>query len=265
MTFGEAVSRELEDVVDGVNVEAGDAATTTPHARNGGPLCNRLKTHLIIYLVEDCIRFDSPVLLATEKNEQFNKNLRAIIMKTNKQNPSRDLAVINSREVMLRNIAMGCFWDNGTKTGGLKVKTWLERYGGMMFFNANREFGSAEYISGKKVAANMTAIFDLRYPGSTNVNRRFLGKVIQKRGQEVTVQEYQLVDKPLAERVDGGSLFKNCMVDDGGNLLARECYQPMLLQESSLDIIELLDMSQSTRINSVEHLLINRSKFGTLW
>ncbi|KAI9345979.1 hypothetical protein BD770DRAFT_475570 [Pilaira anomala] len=113
MTFGEAVSRELEDLVDEVNVEAGSAATTTPHARNGGPLCNRLKTHLIIHLVEDCIRFASPVLLATEKNEQFNKNLRAIIMKTNKQNPSRDLAVINSREVTLRNIAMGCFWDNG--------------------------------------------------------------------------------------------------------------------------------------------------------
>ncbi|KAI7868973.1 uncharacterized protein EV154DRAFT_571269 [Mucor mucedo] len=40
-----------------------------PYAKTGGPLCNRLKTHLIIHLVEDCIRFASPVLLATEKNE----------------------------------------------------------------------------------------------------------------------------------------------------------------------------------------------------
>ena len=47
MTFGEAVARELED--PDVNEEAGGTATTIPHARNGGPLCNRLKTHLIIH------------------------------------------------------------------------------------------------------------------------------------------------------------------------------------------------------------------------
>ncbi|KAI7889014.1 uncharacterized protein EV154DRAFT_565787 [Mucor mucedo] len=92
-----------------------------PYAKTGGPLCNRLKTHLIIHLVEDCIRFASPVLLATEKNEQFNKYIRAIIMKTNKQNPSRDLALINGRELSLRNVAMGCYWDNDAKTCGSKV------------------------------------------------------------------------------------------------------------------------------------------------
>ncbi|KAG2192680.1 hypothetical protein INT47_003622 [Mucor saturninus] len=42
---------------------------TIPYAKTGGPLCNRLKTHLIVHLVEDCLRFASPVLLATEKNE----------------------------------------------------------------------------------------------------------------------------------------------------------------------------------------------------
>ncbi|KAI7866676.1 uncharacterized protein EV154DRAFT_557103 [Mucor mucedo] len=125
---------------------------TIPYAKTGGSLCNRLKTHLIVHLVEDCLQFASPVLLATEKNEQFNKRIRAIVMKTNKQNPSRDLALIYGREVMLRSIAMGLVWDNGMKTRGSLVKAWFDRYSKDMYYSANQEFGSTEYIARKKIA-----------------------------------------------------------------------------------------------------------------
>ena len=234
-----------------------------PYAKTGGPLCNRLKTHLIIHLVEDCIRFASPVLLATEKNEQFNKYIRAIIMKTNKQNPSRDLALINGRELSLRNVAMGCYWDNDAKTCGSKVREWFSRFGQKMYFNANREYGSAAYISGKRVAFNMVAVFDLDL--GEGGKRRLLGKVVLKRGDLVELEVYTLVEKPVQVLSDNASIFTNYQVDDGGNLLAVKSDETLSTLVFKLAVVELLDMSHSTVINDIQYSIINKCKFGTLW
>ncbi|KAI8356691.1 hypothetical protein BD560DRAFT_437924 [Blakeslea trispora] len=50
------------------------------------------KLHLLHHLKEDIIRFGLPVHYETEHGEQFNKFIREEIMRTNRHNPSKDVA-----------------------------------------------------------------------------------------------------------------------------------------------------------------------------
>ncbi|KAI7868974.1 uncharacterized protein EV154DRAFT_571270 [Mucor mucedo] len=184
-------------------------------------------------------------------------------MKTYKQNPSRNLALINGRELSLRNVAMGCYLDNDAKTCGSKVREWFSRFGQKMYFNANREYGSAAYIAGKRVAFNMVAVFDLDL--GEGGKRRLLGKVVLKRGDLVELEVYTLVQKPVQVLSDNASIFTNYQVDDGGNLVAVKSDETLSTLVFKLVAVDLLDMSHSTVINDVQYSIINRCKFGTLW
>ncbi|KAI7875924.1 uncharacterized protein EV154DRAFT_569359 [Mucor mucedo] len=178
-----------------------------PYAETGGPLCNHLKTHLIIHLVEDCICFSSLVLLVTEKNEQFNKYIWTIIMKINQQNLPRDLALINGRELSWRHIAMDFSWDNDAKTYGGKVRECFGRLGQKRYFQVNREGGSTSFISDKRVAFNMVAVFDLNL--DEGGKRRLFGKVVLKRDDLIGLEVYSLVEKPVNVISGNASLVTN--------------------------------------------------------
>ncbi|KAI7864547.1 uncharacterized protein EV154DRAFT_534001 [Mucor mucedo] len=184
-------------------------------------------------------------------------------MKTNKQNPSRDLALINGREVMLRSIAMGLIWDNAMKTRGSLVKTWFDRYSEDMYYSANREFGSTEYIAGKKIALNMTAILDVDL--DSRGARRLLGKVVKLCGDQAIVEVYELVPRPAFVIQDDSSLISVYQADEGGNLLTKKTEEILDLLKYKLTVVELLDMSQETEIDTVKYSLINKCKFGTFW
>lgn len=264
VTFGDIISREDNEENDANAVDNEQVnGPTVAYKKSGGPLCNRLKTHLLIHLVEDCKRFASPVHLATERNEQYNKNIRAVVVKTNKQNPSRDLALITGREVMLRTVAMGSYWNNGTSIAGPLVKEWFERFGEPMFFNNNREYGMSEYISGKKVVANMVAIFELN-SGSSNA-RRILAKVLKKQKDNVHIQLFNLVNRPGFRVYEDNNLTEEFFIYDQGNPLTQPTSEAFVVKEEELTLVELLDMSHTTVINGTEYHYINRHKFGTLW
>ncbi|KAI7890768.1 uncharacterized protein EV154DRAFT_564057 [Mucor mucedo] len=132
-----------------------------------------------------------------------------------------------------------------------------------MYFNANREYGSAAYISGKRVAFNMVAVFDLDL--GEGGKRRLLGKDVLKRGDLVELEVYTLVEKPVQVLSDNASIFTNYQVDDGGNLLAVKSDETLSTLVFKLAVVELLDMSHSTVINDVQYSIINKCKFGTLW
>ncbi|KAI8326993.1 hypothetical protein EDC96DRAFT_549931 [Choanephora cucurbitarum] len=53
----------------------------------------QLKFYFLYHLEEDIIRFGLPVHYETEHGERFNKFIREEIMRTNRHNPSRDMAI----------------------------------------------------------------------------------------------------------------------------------------------------------------------------
>ncbi|KAI7865547.1 uncharacterized protein EV154DRAFT_533081 [Mucor mucedo] len=177
--------------------------------------------------------------------------------------PSRHLALMNGREVMLRSIAMGLVWDNGMKTCGSLVKALFDRYSEDMYYSANREFGSTEYIARKKIALNMTAILDVDLDSLGA--RRLLGKVVKRRGDQAIVELYELVPRPAFGIHDDSSLISVYQADLGGNLVTKKTEEILDLLKYKLTMVELLDMSQETEIDTVKYSLINKCKFGTFW
>jgi len=56
-------------------------------------LSRQPKLHTLHHMAEDIRRFGLPVHYETEHGEQFNKFIREEILRTNRHNPSRDIAV----------------------------------------------------------------------------------------------------------------------------------------------------------------------------
>ncbi|KAI7874085.1 uncharacterized protein EV154DRAFT_486995 [Mucor mucedo] len=163
-------------------------------------------------------------------------------MKTNKQNPSRDLALINVVSL---------------------VKALFDRYSEDMYYSANREFGSTEYIARKKIALNMTAILDVDLDSLGA--RRLLGKVVKRRGDQAIVEVHELVPRPAFVIHDDSSLISVYQADEGGNLHTKKTEEILDLLKYKLTVVELLDMSQETEIDTVKYSLINKCKLGTFW
>ncbi|KAL9536752.1 hypothetical protein MBANPS3_012395 [Mucor bainieri] len=93
----------------------------TVYAVMNGSLVNRLKTHILVHLKEDLVRFATAIHTETEKGEQFNKEIHDALRNTNRQNTNRDVAKIFATKVMIRHLAHGGFVNDGIEIGeGLK-------------------------------------------------------------------------------------------------------------------------------------------------
>ncbi|OBZ80415.1 hypothetical protein A0J61_11537, partial [Choanephora cucurbitarum] len=62
------------------------------------------KLHLLYHLEEDIYRFVLPVHYETEHGEQFNKFMREDIMRTNRHNPSKDVATSFAKQFAVHHI-----------------------------------------------------------------------------------------------------------------------------------------------------------------
>ncbi|KAI9328819.1 hypothetical protein BD770DRAFT_292114, partial [Pilaira anomala] len=71
---------------------------------------NSSKMHIMHHLVDDIFRFGSAIFFETEKGEQHNKFVREGLFRTNRQNPSRDVAVAFAKRMMARHILAGGSW-----------------------------------------------------------------------------------------------------------------------------------------------------------
>lgn len=54
-----------------------------PPPNKTGPIGNRLKSHLLMHVVDSIKRFGSLLWCETEKNEQFNASIRGALIKSN--------------------------------------------------------------------------------------------------------------------------------------------------------------------------------------
>ncbi|OBZ80471.1 hypothetical protein A0J61_11480 [Choanephora cucurbitarum] len=65
------------------------------------------KVHMLHHLAEDIIRFNLPIHYETEHGEQFNKFIREEILRTNRHNPSKDVATSFAKQFTIRHLING--------------------------------------------------------------------------------------------------------------------------------------------------------------
>ncbi|KAI8360860.1 hypothetical protein EDC96DRAFT_226949 [Choanephora cucurbitarum] len=65
------------------------------------------KVHMLHHLTEDIVRFGLPVHYETEHGEQFNKFIREEILRTNRHNPSKDVATSFAKQFAIRHLING--------------------------------------------------------------------------------------------------------------------------------------------------------------
>lgn len=113
----------------------------TPYDRlKGKSLCNRLKIHLLIHLLDDTIRSAAAPHTETENGEQFNKFIRDFLFHINPQNTSRDVCYRLAELYMLRHISQGGIWMNiydFVETCGAGVKLFVESDVFQKYFTPN--------------------------------------------------------------------------------------------------------------------------------
>lgn len=89
----------------------------------------RKKFHFLLHLPDNIVLFGPPRLYATEKFESYNAVMRNVAMHTNRQAPSRDIAIKFSKYQSIRHLVSGGFWqdENGKWiTAGKEVKYLLK-------------------------------------------------------------------------------------------------------------------------------------------
>ncbi|KAL9536636.1 hypothetical protein MBANPS3_012495, partial [Mucor bainieri] len=93
--------------------------TISPKNKNGRPkllLYNSSKLHILHHLPQDILRFGSAMFFETEKGEQYNKFIREALFRTNRQNPSKDVAISFGKRFMLRHVLTGGSWRDSNES-----------------------------------------------------------------------------------------------------------------------------------------------------
>ena len=68
---------------------------------------NKPKFHIILHLVDHIYRFGPPLLFATETFESFNGVIRSFSVHSNRQAPSRDIAIAFANANRIRHLTSG--------------------------------------------------------------------------------------------------------------------------------------------------------------
>jgi hypothetical protein len=208
------------------------------------PLSTKLKTHILLHLVDDIRRFGCPLHYETEKGEQFNKFIREAIYHTNRQAPSRDLATIFGKRTMLRHIIEGGSWTdintNNIVKCGSAITAFLNRNNKFLevFLDGSREFEDNNNVS-IDIRPDCYAVFSR--VNSSNVKSYFLGKTAKSKTMDVT-------------------RYINHGKDSFGYIAAspsRSCYSLV-----DLKVEGLLDMHW---VNGEGNNIVNHNKFGVAW
>lgn len=116
---------------------------------------NSSKFHILYHLVEDIFHFGPPIFYETEKGEQFNKFIRECLFRTNRQSPSRDVAVAFSKRLIAHHILTGGSWQVADRTVTCSPKV-LET--ASSFASTNRNFADNDDGS-LKVKVRSTGVF----------------------------------------------------------------------------------------------------------
>ncbi|CAO3657031.1 unnamed protein product [Mucor hiemalis] len=253
MQLGSILENEAE-VQPAIIDSTGETATlangvSVPHAATGGNICNRVKTHLLVHMIDSVQRFGSLLRCETEKNEQFNSSIRGALIKSNRRGSSEHLCRFFGRIEYLQLIAMGDSWDYGRKTGGTAVKEFSVSDDVVgLYLSADRLFKENNHADVQKIVVGVSAIFEVPMNNVNATTKLIRGKVIEKKKEIVTIEEYAFVLEDESSPVaNTSSVASICKKNAAGNFLACSTNVEGTVY-TQVRINEVLDMSQVLQV-----------------
>lgn len=201
LVFARQVNKHFHDYVDEVSKAVEELITEVYHfdikIANNTPYSCKPKMHLLRHLRDDLIRFGCALHFETEKGEQFNKFLREHLFHTNRQNPSKDLALKFGKQEVLRHLINGGSWVTKKKKRvkiGSEIEAFISSLGDGFFkemFGESREFTDNNYTGIKKIRKGVCAVFEYEADFTVSV---FIGEVIDidEDNKRITLQKYAL-------------------------------------------------------------------------
>ncbi|KAI8374795.1 hypothetical protein BD560DRAFT_433797 [Blakeslea trispora] len=261
------------------------------------------KLHLLHHLKEDIIRFGLPVHYETEHGEQFNKFIREEIMRTNRHNPSKDVATSFAKQFAVHHVVNGGSFivtktrrDGTTESkrimgAGYQIKMMKEEE--PQFFdlvlNHRENADNNDYYekTGDFLRVGTAGIFNCSASG---INESIIGIIdsvekciVQENGEDVKSAEHTVstdkfepfntsVSSIYFDRNSGsGSLFPGWLTTQDNNIVMRRTTTVVQGLATEIELVQRFDMHLSLRFIKPELLLrgdfkmLNVHKFGTLW
>lgn len=212
LVFVRQMNSHFNDYVNEVSKAVDELITEVYHfdikIANNTPYSCKPKMHLLRHLRDDLVRFGCALHFETEKGEQFNKFLREHLFHTNRQNPSKDLAIKFGKQEVLRHLINGGSWVSKKKKRvkfGRDIERFISSVGHGFFeqmFGESREFTDNNYTGIKKITKGVCGVFE--YEVDLTVST-FIGEVIdidEGVPKKITLQKYAL------HTIDGNYICK---------------------------------------------------------
>ncbi|KAI8329380.1 hypothetical protein BD560DRAFT_441626 [Blakeslea trispora] len=213
-----------------------------------------------------------------ERGEQFNKFIREEIMRTNRHNPSKDVATSFAKQFAVHHVVNGgSFIVTKTRRDGITESKQIMAAGYQIkmmkeeqpqFFDLilshRKNADNNDYYekTGEFLRVGTAGIFNCSASG---FNKSIIGIIdsvekciVQENGDDV-------------KNSGSGSLFPGWLTTQDNNIVMRRTTAVVQGLATEIELVQRLDMHLSLRFNKPEqHLrgdfkMLNIQKFGTLW
>ncbi|KAI8327320.1 hypothetical protein EDC96DRAFT_549720 [Choanephora cucurbitarum] len=228
------------------------------------PYPHTLKVHLLNHIIDDVKRFGSLLNCHTERSEQFNKFIRKRITYTNRQHPSRDVAVKFGKHFMLQHLVGGGLWiprnQDYRTLAGPAVSTYFvdhprERH---LFFGAVREFDTHNTLLSPK--PSQVGLYTISYTLHGHLHRRNCLGIVDIYGNDITWLVPLRISEDVIQYTFKSHLYPNLLLDCDSNTLLQPC--PGQAVECNLGhTIHVFDTNPFIG----NTIVVNSSKFSSLW
>lgn len=190
----------------------------------------------------------------------FNKYIREVIFHTNRLDPSRDVAYMFADEAILRHVAMGGSWNNGSCKAGSEVANFFENESLLkeLYFEKSREFADNNYLARHSLSVGLAGLFkvpDGRAPGQ---RKTVLGKITAKSKDKFLIDILQFVGTSSSS----GNLSSTNIIDffqSNDARLQKVCSNEFY--NNNVKIVDIMDIRDKP--NDV--MVLNPYRFGTFW
>ncbi|KAG1454565.1 hypothetical protein G6F56_007290 [Rhizopus delemar] len=241
------------------------------------------KLHTLHHLVQDIKRFGMPIHYETEHGEQFNKFIREEILRTNRHNPSRDLAAAFSRQFVLQHLINGGSFLTTVRNAqnNEEIRRVVTVSSGIQQFN--REFPDflKMLLTNRENSDNNDYIEsseDMLVVGTSGMfmdinERSFFGYIdkVERNPVKYYIQNYVLVKHDASIPSSSfcsyeSPFFPGYLTTRDNNLVLKRVSQTILRPEDVV-LKMRLDMHRKIRVERLgnECRLLNIHKFGSLW
>ncbi|KAI9030678.1 hypothetical protein CLU79DRAFT_831220 [Phycomyces nitens] len=223
---------------------------------------------MLHYMTQDIRRFGLPVHYETEHDEQFNKFIREEILRTNRHNPSKNVAVAFAKQFAIHHV-VGVRRVVGVSSG---IRQFREDYPEFfsLLFDSRENADNNDYNEspGTILRVNTCGVFLQNAPGGSIW---FFGSIKKADRAKYTIQVYtpeQFNYRMAAVFFRGhvSSMFPGYLTTKDNNIVMKPVGNKVEFSREDVELTERLDMhSRFHLVDLGERRVLNVHKYGSLW